>query len=73
MLTIYWQLVKNIELMETVICRSEARMANMYNPVSIHMLCSYLVHTTAVENVNNLWIRDVTLILHGFHKITYHI
>jgi len=73
MLTFYWQLLKYIQLMETVICRSEARMAKMYNPISIHMLCSYLVHTTAVQDVHNLWIRDVILTMHAFHMITCHI
>jgi hypothetical protein len=63
MLTIYWQLLKHIQLWETVICRSEARVAKMYNPIRPHMLCSHLIHTTAVEDVHNLRIRDTTLTL----------
>jgi hypothetical protein len=60
MLTVHWQFLKYIQLRQKAICRSEASVAKMDNPISIHMLCSHFIHTAAVQDKYNIWTRDTT-------------
>lgn len=60
LMTVYWQFLKHIQLRQRAICWSEASVAKMDNPISIHMLCSHFIHTAAVQDKYNVWIRDTT-------------
>jgi hypothetical protein len=59
-MTVYWQFLKHIQLRQRAICRCEASVAKMDNPISIHMLCSHLINTAAVQDKHNVWTRDAT-------------
>jgi hypothetical protein len=48
LMAVYWQFLKYIQLRQRAICRGEACVAKMDNPISIHMLCSHFIHTAAV-------------------------
>jgi hypothetical protein len=71
-MTVHWQLLKYIQLRQTITCRSKACMAKMDNPISIHMLCSNFIHTTAVQDRYNLT-EDAVLMIHTFWMVTNHI